>query len=103
MDDKTFELLEKMYSDISKRLDSLESGQQELKAGQQRIEITLENDMKSSLQALHERAAGNTAKLDEHTQRLEAVENKLDYMALSVNSQDKRLELVETTKHKKAK
>jgi hypothetical protein len=108
MEDKTFELLEKMYSEFSEfrketntRFDNLESGQKKLESGQAKIEVSIEHDIKPSLQALHERAACNTAKLDGHTQRLETVENKLDYLALSVNSHDKRLEVVEALKRAK--
>ena len=117
MEDQSFELMTKMYSEMTKgfdkvnvrldgidtRLYKLEAGQEKLEAGQAKIEATLEHDIKSNLQALHERAVNNTDKLDEHTQRLETIENKLDYLALSVNSQDKRLEVVESIKQKKAK
>jgi hypothetical protein len=34
---------------------------------------------------------------------LDNIEGKLDYLALSVNSQDKRLEVMEMSKKKKAK
>ena len=103
MDDKTFELLEKMYAEFTGRFEKLESGQQQLTKRLDKIEIKLEHDITNSLQSLHERVAGNTAKLEEHTQKLSTIENKLDYLALSVNSQDKRLEVVETLRRKKAK
>ena len=96
MEDKTFELLEKMYSEFKTELN-------ELKSGQIKLEVILEHDIKDNLKILHEGVAGNTAKLDDHTQRLDTIENKLDYLALSVNSQDKRLEVVESFKQKKAK
>ena len=74
MKDETFELLTKMYSDftarfdkVEARLDSLEGSQKELKAGQKKIEATLEHDVKTNLQLLHERAASNTEKLGEHS------------------------------------
>jgi chromosome segregation ATPase len=95
---KVYELLEKVYIELqdtksevkenTKRLDKLESGQR-------KVETTLENDIKTNLQTLHERAEGNTSKSDEHSEKLNNIENKLDYLALSVNSQDKRLETVE--------
>jgi len=110
MEDKSFELLTKMYSEFTEfrqetnvRFDRIDTRLDKLEAGQKKLEITLENDIKPKLQALHERAANNTAKLDEHTQRLETVESKLDYLALSVNSQDKRLDVVESSRRKKAK
>ena len=109
MDDKTFELLEKMYSEFKTELSEfktelseLKAGQKKLESGQARIEVVLEHDIKPSLQALHERAAANTAKLEEHDKRLETIENKVDYIAMSVTSQNKRLKVVESS-GKKAK
>lgn len=104
---KVYELLEKVYIELqdtksevkenSKRLDKLESGQR-------KVETTLENDIKTNLQALHERAEGNTSKLDdEHSEKLNTIENKLVYLALSVNSQDKRLETIEVLRKKSIK
>ena len=100
----------------SQRLDNLESGQNKLEHRMgtidnrmskidnrmSKIETTLEHDIKAKLQALHERTGDNTVKLGEHTERLESIENKIDILAMSINSQDKRLEVVES-RHKKAK
>lgn len=103
MKDESFELLTKMYSEFTEFKNDMTSFREETGSRLDKIETTLEHDIKNKLQALHERAAANTDKLDGHTQRLETVENKLDYLVLSVNSQDKRLEVVETFKKKKAK
>jgi len=114
--DKVYDLLAQLYSDVqegrketnqrfqevtqhlqevTQRLDSLETGQKKL-------ETILEHDIKTKLQAVHERASDNTVKLEEHTERLETIENKIDILAMSINSQDKRLEIVES-KRKRAK
>ena len=103
--DKIYNLLEKVYVELqdtkkevkgnSQRLDSLEEGQK-------KIETIMEHDVKTNLQALHERAGDNNVKLGDHTERLESIENKIDILAMSLNVQDKRLELVES-KRKKAK
>ncbi len=110
MEDKTFELLTKMYAEFSvrfnkveSRLDNVDSRLIGLEKGQRKLEITLENDILVKLQALHEREAINSKKLDEHSRRLDNIEGKLDYLTLSVNSQDKRLEVMEMSKKKKAK
>jgi len=117
--DKVYDLLEKVYVELqdtkkevknsSQRLDNLESGQNKLEHRMgtidnrmSEIETTLEHDIKAKLQALHERTGDNTVKLGEHTERLESIENKIDILAMSINSQDKRLEVVES-RHKKAK
>jgi hypothetical protein len=110
VEDKTFELLTKMYSEFAGfrketnlRFDKVDSRLIGLEKGQRKLEITLENDISVKLQALHEREAINSKKLDEHSSRLDNIEGKLDYLALSVNSQDKRLEVMEMSKKKKAK
>lgn len=102
MEDKTFELLEKMYSEFAARFDKVDSRLDNLEAGQKKMETILEHDIKTNLQSLHERAAINTDKLQEHSERLNTIDNKLDYIALAVNSQDKRLEVVESSKRRKA-
>ncbi|MDF2520079.1 MAG: hypothetical protein K0R84_707, partial [Clostridia bacterium] len=56
----------------------------------------LEHDIRTKLQAVHERAGDNADKLEEHTVRLESIESKIDILALSINAQDKRLEVVES-------
>jgi chromosome segregation ATPase len=149
MVDKSFELMEKMYIEFSKRFASLESGQQKLDSRidkldnrmdkldnnmsnldnstsnldirmsnldsrmsnldsimssldrrMSKVETTLEHDIKANLQALHERTWDNTLKLKEHNEKLESIENKIDILAMSLNSQDKRIELVESRRKK---
>lgn len=109
MDDKTFDLLEKMYTEITKRfdtvdsrLDSMDADIKELKAGQAKIEIKLEHEIKNSLMSLHEVVADHTLQLKEHSERLTSIENKVDYISMSVTSHDKRLKVVESSR-KKAK
>ena len=109
MDDKTFELLEKMYAGITKRLDVIDSrldtidtDVKELKAGQTKIDIKLEHDITNSLLSLHEGMSDHTAQLKEHSERLTSIESKVDYISMAVTSQDKRLKVVESSK-KKAK
>lgn len=115
--DKVYDLLARLYSEVqegrketnqrfeqvTQRLDSLEAGQNKLDNRMNKIETTLEHDINAKLQALHERAGINTDKLENHTERLETIENKIDVLAISINSQDKRLEVVESSKRKKAK
>jgi len=86
MEDKTFEFMEKMYSEMTKGFEKVNVRLDVLESGQKKIEASLEHDIKSNLQILHEAVKGNTVKLDEHTQQLADMNNKLDYFALSVNS-----------------
>ena len=100
--DDTLEFLTKIYSELTEFRKVTNNRFDKLEAGQAKIEIKLEHDIKNSLQSLHEGVAGNTAQLKEHGDRLNAIENKVDYIAMSVTSQDKRLQVVEASK-KKAK
>ena len=102
MDDKTFELIEKMYSEFIGFRKDMNEFRKETNTRLDKIEIVLEHDVKNSLQSLHEGVAVNTSKLNEHTERLNTIENKVDYIALNVTSQDNRLKVVEASK-KKAK
>jgi len=102
MDDKTFELIEKMYSEFIGFRKDMNEFRKETNTRLDKIEIVLEHDVKNSLQSLHEGVAVNTSKLNEHTERLNIIENKVDYIAMSVTSQDKRLKVVESS-GKKAK
>jgi tetrahydromethanopterin S-methyltransferase subunit G len=110
MDDKTFELLTKMYSEFSakfdkvdSRLDKIDSRLDKVDSRLDKVEITLENDIKTNIQILHEREAINSEKLDEHSKQLTNINKKLDYLTLSVKSQDKRLEVIESSKKKRVK
>ena len=105
--DDTFELLTKMFSEFSEFRKDMNEFRNEtnsrfdsVEARLSKVEIGIENDIKPSLQALHERVAINTDKLQEHSEKLDTIQNNLDYIVLSVNSQDKRLEVVEGRKMK---
>lgn len=110
MEDKAFELLTKMYSEFTGFKEDMSAFREETnlkfdnaESRLKNIEITLENDIAAKLQALHEREAINSEKLDDHSEQLANINNKLDYLAISINSQDKRLEVIETSKRKRAK
>ena len=107
--DDTFEFLTKIYSELTAfrketntKFERVESRLDKIESKQAKIEVTIEHDIKNSLQLLHEGVAVNTSKLNEHTERLNIIENKVDYIAMSVTSQDKRLKVVESS-GKKAK
>jgi hypothetical protein len=101
MEDKSFELLFKLYSEFSEFRKDMNDFRKETNTKfdkvdlrLNKIETTLEHDIKNSIQALHERAAGNTDKLQDNGTQLDNMNGKLDYLVLSVNSQDKRLEVI---------
>ncbi len=110
MEDKTFDLIEKIYSELSEfrkeantRFNKLVSGQQDVVQRLSKLEAKVEHDVNDKLQILGEQGSATTTKLEEHSLQLNNLNNKMDYLALSVNSQDKRLEFVESSKRKNAK
>ena len=60
MEDKTFELLEKMYAQFTDFRNDMNDFRKETNTRLTKIETAIDHDIKPSLQALHERAAGNT-------------------------------------------
>jgi len=98
VEDKTFELLTKMYGEFTEFKDSTNKKLNKLHEDV----LRMEQDHGNKLQALFDGHVQQDRILNEHSKQLADVNNKLDYLALSVNAQDKRLEVVEAKK-KKAK
>lgn len=93
MEDKIFELMEKMYSDINKRFDILES-KLDKKADKTDI-VRMENDHGKKLDALFDGYKQTHEKLQEHDKRFDNIESKLDNLSLRVSSHDSKLEVLE--------
>lgn len=78
MDDKVFNLLEKMYAEMNERFDGVGKEIKELRQGQIKIESILENevkpDIKLALQGYHD----TNEKLTAIEQKLEAIESKIE-------------------------
>ncbi len=98
MEEKTFELLEKMYVEFSEfrketntRLDNVEG------------HITrIENEHGQKLDALfdgykqtYEKLQEHDKRFDEHDKRFVRIEAKLDNLSLKVNNHDSKLEILE--------
>lgn len=103
MEDKSFELLSKMYSEFTEFRKDMNNFRKETDSRLTQIETTLEHEIKEKIQALHERESINTDTLAEHGKQLENINNKLDLLSMSSTDQDKRLKVVEASKKKKAK
>lgn len=103
MEDKSFELLSKMYSEFTEFRKDMNNFRKETDSRLTQIETTLEHEIKEKIQALHERESINTDTLAEHGKQLENINNKLDLLSMSSTGQDKRLKVVEASKKKKAK
>ena len=80
MEDKTFELLEKMYSDFSSRFGRMESDISAIKNDVQSLKydvVRLENDLGKKTDAALDGYHQVYEKLQEHDQRFDNLENKL--------------------------
>lgn len=105
MEDKTFELLTKMYGEFTEFRKDMNAFRKETKEDIRSLKndvLRIENEHGSKLEALFDGYKQQEKILNEHSKQLADVNNKLDYLTLSVNAQDKRLEVVEAKK-KKAK
>jgi len=96
VEDKTFELLTKIYSEFSEFKDSTNKKLNKLHEDV----LRMEQDHGNKLQALFDGHIQHERILNEHGKQLADINNKLDYLALSVNAQDKRLEVAEAKKEK---
>ena len=54
VEDKTFELLTRMYGEFSSRFDGVENRLNDLEKGQKKIESLIENDVKKDISALYD-------------------------------------------------
>ena len=93
MEDKTFVLLEKMYFDINKRLDTIEF-KLDQKADKTDI-VCLENEHGQKLDALFDGYKQTYEKLQKHGKMFDDIETKLDNLFLEVSSHDSKLEVLE--------
>ncbi|TYQ17647.1 UNVERIFIED_CONTAM: hypothetical protein Cloal_0004 [Acetivibrio alkalicellulosi] len=87
MEDKTFELLTKMYSDFTEfrketadRLDTLENGQK-------KIESILENDIKSDIKALYDG-------YKQTYEKVSSLENKVDGLSSKLEKQEVEIKVI---------
>jgi len=69
-DDKTFELLTKMYSEFSKKLESIETDVSSLKKSVANIEMCIEHEIKPKIEVLFD---GHT----QHTEQLNRIEKEV--------------------------
>jgi hypothetical protein len=107
VEDKTFELMEKMYADINKRFDVLEE-KIDKKADKTDI-IRIENVHGKKIDALFDgykqlyekleehdkRFDEHDKRFDDHDKRLDRIEAKLDKLSHKVSSHDAKLEVLE--------
>lgn len=94
MEDKTFELLTRIYSEFSSRFDCVEKNITDLKndvAGLKnkvaRIEIKLEHDIEPKIQVLFEDRDVIHSKLD-------SIEQKIDVLTSRVDKQDIQISVI---------
>ena len=98
MDDKTFELMEKMYLDINKKLEKINDNiievREDLGNRISKVEMKMENDISCKIGALFEAR-------DTTNDKLERIENKIDYLTDKVETHDIKIQVIEGGKKKK--
>jgi len=98
VEDKTFELLEKMYIEFSSRFDKVENRLDKVENRLDKVEghITrIENEHGQKLDALFDGYKQLHDKQGEHDKRFDRIEAKLDNLSLQVISQDSKLAVLE--------
>jgi peptidoglycan hydrolase CwlO-like protein len=119
VEDKTFELMEKMYSEINKRFDSMQGDIQGIKGDIRQVkkevrhvrnQVTrLEYEHGKKIDALFDgykqlyekleehdkRFDEHDKRFDDHDKRLDRIEAKLDKLSHKVSSHDAKLEVLE--------
>lgn len=87
MEDKTFELLTKMYSEFSSRFDGVEKDFKDLKNDVARVEIKIEHGIEPKIQALFEDR-------DVIHRKLDSIEQKVDVLTSRVDKQDIQISVI---------
>ncbi len=87
MEDKTFELMEKMYIEFTEEFQKVNE-KLDQKADKSDI-VRIENDYGEKLSALFDGYQSITETLDDHTKRLERIENKLETHDTKIHVLDK--------------
>lgn len=82
MDDKVFNLLEKMYSDLTEKIDGLTNemreGFKEVNTRITKLESTIENDIKPKINLCLEELVSVKEKLTEHDTRFDTLGAKIE-------------------------
>jgi len=96
MEDKIFDLLAKLYSDMTEQFKSVKDDIRGLKNDI----IRIENDHGQKLDALFDGYKQLYEKQLEHDKQFDKIENKLDNLSIRVTSHDTKLEVLEGGKKK---
>jgi len=93
LEDKIFELLEKMYVDIKGELNDIKA---ELSRKADKTDIArIENDHGQKLDVLFDGYKQLHEKQAEHDKRFDRIDAKLDNLSFKVSSHDSKLEVLE--------
>ncbi len=89
MDDKVFNLLEKMYSDLTGKIDGLSNEMQEgfkkVESRLTKVENTLENEIKPKISLCLEELVNVKEKLTEHDSRFDGIDSKIERHDVEIN------------------
>lgn len=93
MEDKTFELLELMYTDLKSELKEIKTN---LSRKSDKTDIVrIENEYGKKLDALFDGYKQTFEKLQEHDKRFSDIDSALDNLSARVSSQSSKLEVLE--------
>lgn len=96
MEDRTFALLEKMYSDFSKKFEKIESEISEVKSDIKKIGVKIDGPITEKIKSLEDGYKVTYEKLVD-------VEKKLDSISDKVDKHDIKIEVIEGGKKKNIK
>lgn len=85
MDDKVFNLLEKMYSEMNDKFDKVHDELKSLKDGQTKISMAIEHDIKPSIKMLYDEVVSVKEKLVEHDMRFDKIESKIESQDVEIS------------------
>ncbi len=84
MEDKTFELLTKMYSEFSKRFDGVDKRLDGVDGRLAKLEMVVENDIKKDLSALYDGYQRNYEKLTVLEQKVDSLSDRVDKQEVEI-------------------
>ncbi len=84
MEDKTFELLTKMYSEFSKRFDGVDKQLDGVDGRLAKLEMVVENDIKKDLSALYDGYQRNYEKLTVLEQKVDSLSDRVDKQEVEI-------------------
>jgi hypothetical protein len=103
MEDKAFELLSKIYGELSEFRKETNNRLGTLEGGQKRVEMRMEQNVELKMQALFDHRDIIDEKLELIENSLEAIEKKVEDISMKVDSQEVEIKVIKVGNAKKVK